>query len=137
MSSATSHPVPDPVPAPEQGQLVTVRNRLWLVQDVIPHEDDHGRTVTRVDLECLDDDRTDPIHGPGRTIRNRFTRNPGWRSRADILAGTGLPQKVWNQAILALLASGAVARTGQKRGTKYRFQESPSQQPQDREGGKP
>lgn len=53
----TSHPVPDSVPAPEQGQLVTVRNRLWLVQDVVPHEDDRGPTVTRVDLECLDDDR--------------------------------------------------------------------------------
>jgi len=42
---------------PEQGQLVRVRNRLFLVEDVIPAEDDRGNRVHRVDLECLDDDR--------------------------------------------------------------------------------
>ncbi len=42
---------------PEQGQLVRVRNRLFLVEDVIPAEDERGSRVHRVDLECLDDDR--------------------------------------------------------------------------------
>jgi SNF2-related domain len=46
-----------PPPAPEPGQLVRVRTRLWVVQDALPHETDGGEVVTRLDLECLDDDR--------------------------------------------------------------------------------
>ena len=65
-------------------------------------------------------DRTDHLYGPAQTIRHWLARNPGWHSRADILAGTGLPQKAWNQAIQTLLASGAVEKAGKKRGTKYR-----------------
>lgn len=42
---------------PEQGQLVRVRNRLWAVTDTLPHEIRDGTIHTRVDLECLDDDR--------------------------------------------------------------------------------
>lgn len=42
---------------PEQGQLVQVRNRLWVVNDTVPHEALSGEQITRVDLECLDDDR--------------------------------------------------------------------------------
>jgi len=42
---------------PEQGQLVRLRNRLFLLQDVVPHQTDAGPVITRVDLECLDDDR--------------------------------------------------------------------------------
>jgi superfamily II DNA or RNA helicase len=42
---------------PEQGQLVRVRNRLFTVQDVAPHVTDEGQAITRVALECLDDDR--------------------------------------------------------------------------------
>ena len=44
--------------APEQGQLVLLRNRCFIVEDVIPH--DIGPAVspiTRVQLECIDDDR--------------------------------------------------------------------------------
>lgn len=48
---------PGPVAAPEQGQLVRVRNRFYLVRDVFPHEADRGEVSTRLDLECLDDDR--------------------------------------------------------------------------------
>jgi len=43
--------------APEQGQVVRVRNRLFLVLESFPHEDDAGKVLTRLDLECLDDDR--------------------------------------------------------------------------------
>src|SRR5690554_1358346 len=43
---------------PEQGQLVRVRERFYLVQDVLPHQSDHNSPVIhRVTLECLDDDR--------------------------------------------------------------------------------
>jgi len=51
-------PIPDT--APEQGQLARVRNRLWLVEDVIPAENHEGVRATRVDLECLDDDEVLP-----------------------------------------------------------------------------
>jgi len=42
---------------PEQGQLVRLRNRLYLVQDVLPWDGEQGQIASRVDLECLDDDR--------------------------------------------------------------------------------
>jgi len=48
---------PEPPTAPEQGQLVRLRNRFFLVRDVFPHEADRGEVSTRLDLECLDDDR--------------------------------------------------------------------------------
>lgn len=55
---ATSVPAENPeVLPPEQGQLVRVRNRLWQVQDALPHEADDGQVATRLELECLDDDR--------------------------------------------------------------------------------
>jgi hypothetical protein len=42
---------------PEQGQLVRVRNRFWLAQDVLAHQADRTQPpVHRVTLECLDDD---------------------------------------------------------------------------------
>ncbi|HEY3397839.1 MAG TPA: DISARM system SNF2-like helicase DrmD [Armatimonadota bacterium] len=40
---------------PEQGQLVQVRNRHFIVDDVFPHRDG-GSSLNRVVLECLDDD---------------------------------------------------------------------------------
>lgn len=49
--------MPETCSAPEQGQLVRVRNRLFLVQEAFPHEGDSGEVLTRLDLECLDDDR--------------------------------------------------------------------------------
>ncbi|MFW6097418.1 MAG: DISARM system SNF2-like helicase DrmD [Chloroflexota bacterium] len=43
---------------PEQGQLVRVRHRFWLVDDILPAQPDAARpAVHRVTLECLDDDR--------------------------------------------------------------------------------
>lgn len=45
---------------PEQGQLVKVRERFYLVQDVVAHQsgmDDSA--IHRVTLECVDDDRLD------------------------------------------------------------------------------
>ena len=45
-------------PAPEQGQLISVRRRHFLVRDVLPsHVDDTQPPLHRVTLECLDDDR--------------------------------------------------------------------------------
>jgi hypothetical protein len=42
---------------PEQGQLVSVRNRLFVVRDVDRYEAPQTRAQHRVSLECLDDDR--------------------------------------------------------------------------------
>ncbi len=43
---------------PEQGQLVRVRGRHFLVQDVFPYQSNpNTATINRVSLECLDDDR--------------------------------------------------------------------------------
>ncbi|MCD4650326.1 MAG: DISARM system SNF2-like helicase DrmD, partial [Candidatus Cloacimonetes bacterium] len=44
--------------APEQGQLVRLRNRYFIVEDVIPHDTGPAVSpITRVSLECIDDDR--------------------------------------------------------------------------------
>ncbi len=44
--------------APEQGQLVHLRNRYFIVEDVIPNDTGPAVSpITRVSLECIDDDR--------------------------------------------------------------------------------
>ncbi|GEM_PF-3794066 len=58
---------------PEQGQLARLRNRLWLVQDVIPAENGEGERATRVDLECLDDD---PSRRDCGGMKPKTTRKP-------------------------------------------------------------
>ena len=57
--STTTAPAPRAsAPLPEPGQLVRLRNRLFLVDDVVAGDgEDERRACTRVDLECLDDDR--------------------------------------------------------------------------------
>lgn len=46
------------VSIPEQGQLVRVRGRHYLVQDIFPYQATlSDPTIHRVSLECLDDDR--------------------------------------------------------------------------------
>jgi len=46
-----------PTAVPEQGQLVRLRQRFWMVQDVVSDQPAASETVThRVQLECLDDD---------------------------------------------------------------------------------
>lgn len=67
--------------APEQGQLVRVRHRLFLVQDIFPHETGDGGVITRVDLECLDDDRL------GETLSVLWEREVG----AQVLGGDAFP----------------------------------------------
>lgn len=39
--------------------------------------------------------------------------------KSEILAAAGIPESAWNAAIAALLDSGRVTRSGEKRGTKY------------------
>jgi len=56
MVSMAATPITSSTP-PEQGQLARLRNRLFIVQDVIPAENGQDERATRVDLECLDDDR--------------------------------------------------------------------------------
>ena len=47
-----------PTTAPEQGQLVKVRHRHYLVQDVFPGNVEPGEpAVHRIRLEALDDDQ--------------------------------------------------------------------------------
>ena len=42
---------------PEQGQMVRIRHRHFIVEDVLPfHSDFDNRTFHKAQLECLDDD---------------------------------------------------------------------------------
>lgn len=53
-----TNPEPPSLSIPEQGQLAQVRNRFWLVDDVLAHQADRALPpIHRVTLECLDDDR--------------------------------------------------------------------------------
>ncbi len=77
-------PQPDAVTstdAPEQGQLVRVRHRLFLVEDIFPHDNGDGELITRVDLECLDDDRL------GESLSVLWEREVG----ARVLGGDAFP----------------------------------------------
>jgi len=41
------------------------------------------------------------------------------RARAELLASSGIPDKVWLPAIRSLLEAGSAIKTGSKRGTRY------------------
>lgn len=66
---------------PEQGQLVQLRYRFYVIQDVFKYNES-GNTFHRVDLECLDDDRL----GESLSVI--------WEVEAhkEILPDTGLPE---------------------------------------------
>ena len=53
------------------------------------------------------------------TVRQTISSALGGVSKAEVLAATGLSDSDWNKAINSLLASGEVARSGEKRGTRY------------------
>jgi hypothetical protein len=44
---------------------------------------------------------------------------PDGASRADVLAATGISAAQWTAAIRALLASGAIVQSGERRGARY------------------
>jgi hypothetical protein len=46
---------------------------------------------------------------------------PEGASRADVLAATGISAAQWTSAIRALLATGAVTQTGERRGARYQL----------------
>ncbi|MBP8953925.1 MAG: DISARM system SNF2-like helicase DrmD [Armatimonadetes bacterium] len=74
--------------APEQGQLVRLRNRHYLIQDVSEHSDDRA-VLRRVSLECLDDDAT------GEPIEVLWEREVN----AEILDTSALPSpQGWDSA---------------------------------------
>jgi len=52
-------------------------------------------------------------------VRQAIAAVAGGASKADILAATGLADGEWSRAIGALLERGEVAKTGEKRGTRY------------------
>lgn len=76
---------------PEQGQLVQLRQRFWLVQDVIAHAPPSNNELHshHILLECLDDDRL------GETLNVIWEHEIG----PQVYEGQGLPQPViWDRA---------------------------------------
>lgn len=53
------------------------------------------------------------------SVRQAISSASGGVSKAEVLTATGLSDSDWNKAINTLLASGEVARSGEKRGTRY------------------
>jgi hypothetical protein len=53
------------------------------------------------------------------SVRQAISSASSGVSKAEVLTATGLSDSDWNKAINALLASGEVARSGEKRGTRY------------------
>lgn len=81
---------PDTPLIPEQGQLVQLRHRFWLVEAVSPYQSDPRQTaVHRVTLECVDDDRL------GDRLDIIWEREIGAQIHAEI----GLPSPTrWDSA---------------------------------------
>ena len=68
---------------PEQGQLVSTRNRFFIVQDVTSHSDDVSNEILHfVTLECLDEDRM------GEELRVIWEREP----KAETFDVIGFPR---------------------------------------------
>ncbi len=56
-------------------------------------------------------------------VRDAIGAVAGGAAKSDVLAATGLSSGQWTAAINALLAEGAVTKTGAKRGTRYHLEE--------------
>jgi hypothetical protein len=52
-------------------------------------------------------------------VKKAIAESNGGASKADVLSTTGLTDAQWNAAINALLAAGAVTKSGAARGTRY------------------
>jgi hypothetical protein len=52
-------------------------------------------------------------------VKKAIAESNGGASKADVLSSTGLTDAQWNAAINALLAAGAVTKSGAARGTRY------------------
>lgn len=93
----------------------------------------HGNTGARAPRRSSRVESTQPAldfdsrptaaaHGssPATTILDFLRMRPGWHTKADVLAATGITDGQWNTAIADLLADGQVERQGERRGTRYR-----------------
>jgi hypothetical protein len=60
-----------------------------------------------------------PVGGDSTDAILAFLRANDGQGVREIAAGTGLSSSVAKQAVAQLLASGALAKSGQRRGTKY------------------
>jgi len=60
-------------------------------------------------------------NGSARIVLEHLKTKPGWHTKADILAATGITDGQWNAAIADLITGGRVERQGEKRGARYRF----------------
>jgi len=67
------------------------------------------------------EEKAEPSGDVSGWVKNWLSENPGWHARADVIAAVEIDVGDWNRAIEELLASGEVERTGEKRGTRYRF----------------
>ena len=59
------------------------------------------------------------LSGAKWAIVEYLRANPGWRSRGDVLAATGISTAEWNRAIKDLLLEGVVVKRGDRRGARY------------------
>lgn len=66
------------------------------------------------------EDAADVDESTLEAVRAAIAAVPDGASKAEVQAATGLSDADWNRAIAALLHRGAVTRSGQKRGTRYR-----------------
>jgi len=86
----------------------------------IPHAAPHQRS--------LFPDHEDPDESRGDTLARvlQFLRaHPGPLSRREILTALAAPEASWPELARALADHPAVERSGQKRGTRYRYREEP------------
>ena len=47
--------------------------------------------------------------------------SPGWHTKSDVLAATGISTSEWNRTIKELLSEGVVIKEGDRRGARYRL----------------
>lgn len=59
--------------------------------------------------------------GPVHAIVEYLSAHPGWHTKADVLAATGIINGQWNTAIAELTSTGRVERQGERRGARYRI----------------
>ncbi len=97
-----------PVPAPEE-VYPTEPPELMMVAEPEEPYDEPGDAAGAEDIEAYE------------AVLSRLEANPGWHSRAEILADVELEPSKWNRVIGDLVETGEVEKKGERRGTRYRF----------------
>lgn len=115
----------------EISPIAPVAGRLRLVPLFSPPEQElpyEGADTLHAEVQAAESTAPPSAHPASlganeHLVLDYLRTHPGWHPRADILSATGLSPDQWTNTQILLVIGGLIEKTGEKKGTKYRFKE--------------